>query len=128
MVDLLVDEVHAHSRHLHTPLEGVADGVRPLEGGQQCGVDVQPAAGERVRERPPKDPHVSGAHRDVDPAGKQCVAHGLGIGVSVGVVAQLKNHRFDAGPFGSLEREDPRPVGEHQRDPRADRRIVEQGL
>ena len=121
MVDLLVHQMNRDAGDLDAPIEGVLHRVRPGEGRQEGGMDVQHAVGEDLEERWAQHPHEAREHHAVDVPSPQLVEDGGRVRRAVGERVGLDDHRRHAGRDGTLERLDPGAIGEHHDDVGSDR-------
>ena len=124
----LIDQVDRHTGHLHAVRERVAHPVHAGERRQQGGMDVEPTPLVGARHRRAEQPHVAGAHQQVDPAALEFLQHGSVEGPAIGERVGLDHGGGDAGRRRSFEGTHTRTIGQHEGDARADGGVVQERL
>ena len=130
-VVLVVGEVNRHARDLDAVVEGVLDGVRPLEAGKKCRVKVDDAAGVRLEQRLSDHAHVA-RHDNVLAARLLERGGDLFVGrLGLGVLGLLHNEHRKAGGLRALDAAHARAARHHKRHLGVERAIgdaVDDGL
>ncbi len=96
-------DVHGHAGHLHAAVERILDTVRTLETGQERGVDVDHAVGERGEQRGVNHAHVTGHNHVLAACHEQLMGNDLVCLDRIGVVLLGQRERLNARCLGALK-------------------------
>jgi len=92
IVDLVINEMHGHSSHLGSVIEGILNGMSAGECRQQRRMNVEYPIGESLDERRREDSHEAGKHHTFAAGFFDHLGDCSGEGVSVGMIGP-SHHR-----------------------------------
>jgi len=116
VIHLFVDKMNGDPGDLVAVVESLLLRVQSLEGGEECGVDVHDAVGERAEQSSGHDTIEAGQSDRIGTGVAQVCDHGIFKGFAVGIIAMRNDNAGDSGYRGMLETFGLLAIAEHRHD------------